>query len=411
MPTPSWAAWPLVELLLAALASSLLLQAVLSGWFAWLVRQRLRSNASPPAGSWPVAEVVLCLRGLDPSLEASLEALAAQPYGAPWRLLLVVDSQQDPAWELAARVIARLEGAGQASWCAARITPLAQRPAAGSLKSAALHQACGDLHAETELLALVDADAVVSRLWLQGLARACQRPGVGAAGGNRWYLPAACSGPGMVRAIWNGGALVLMTLLGIPWGGSLALRRVLIEPSGWRQQLQTSLCEDTALAAPLRRAGWCFRFEPQLIAVDRDDGIALGPLTRWIGRQLLTARLHHPAWPLVALHGLGTSLLLLLGLLLLGVVLLSGHWQAALQVAGALLAYELGCGLILLGIQQAVAGAIGPQQRLPLRLWLSWLPLAQAVYGAATVWALLARRVEWSGVHYRVERRGVAALN
>ena len=30
---------------------------------------------------------------------------------------------------------------------------------------------------------------------------------------------------------------------------------------------------------------------------------ALRPLRRWISRQLLTARLHHPAWPLVALGG------------------------------------------------------------------------------------------------------------
>jgi hypothetical protein len=164
----------------------------------------------------------------------------------------------------------------------------------------------------------------------------------------------------------------------------------------------------------LRRSGWRFRFGPELIALDRDDSIALRPLIRWISRQLLTARLHHPAWPLVALHGLGTSLLLLASVLALLGLLLTGDPAGALRMSLVLLAYELGCGLILLGIQRVVAGAIPLDQRLPLLLWLRWLPLAQFVYGIATVRAQLARRVEWSGVVYRVVRqgrqRGVAAM-
>lgn len=398
----------MVELALALLAAMLLLQALLSVCFARLVRRR--SVAQAPTAPCPAAEVLLCLRGVDPSLPGCLAALAAQRYGGPWRLLVVVDSLQDPAWGAVHTALAQWEAAGQASWCGARVLALAPQPA-GSRKSAALHQALGALDAATQLVALVDADAVVGPHWLHSLASACGRPGVGAAGGNRWYLPERRSGPGMVRAIWNAGALVLMTLLAIPWGGSLAVRRELVEASGWRQRLQSSLCEDTALTTPLRRMGMGFRFEPALLAIDRDDSLALVPLIRWIGRQLLTARLHHPAWPLVALHGLGTSLVLLGVLGLLAVCLVQGQAGAAALLALGLLLYELGCGLILRGIQGAVAAAIEPDQRLPLRLWLRWLPLAQLVYGLATLWALLARRVEWRGVHYRVLRAGVVPLS
>ena len=398
----------MVELLLALLAATLLLQALLSAWFARLVGRRL---ATPqPDSPCPAAEVLLCVRGLDPSLPGCLAALGAQRYGGPWRLLVVVDHPQDPAWQAVHRAITQLEAAGQAGWCGARVMALAPQPAAGSRKSAALHQALGELNAATALVALVDADAVVGPHWLRTLAGACGRPGVGAAGGNRWYLPQRRSGPGMVRAIWNGGALVLMTLLAIPWGGSLAVRRDLVEASGWRQRLQTSLCEDTALTTPLRRAGARFRFEPALLAVDRDDSLPLAPLIRWIGRQLLTARLHHPAWPLVALHGLGTSLVLLVAVGLWAISLVQGHARDSVLLALGLLLYELGCGLILLGIQRAVAAAIQPDQRLPLRLWLRWLPVAQLSYGLATLWALGARQVEWRGVHYRVRRGGVVPL-
>jgi hypothetical protein len=394
----------LVELLSLLMVGVLLLQALLSGWFALLVRRRLSEPAAEAA--WPAAEVVLCLRGVDPALPATLAALAAQRYGGAWCLLLLVDGERDPAWQAAAGAIAQLEAAGAASWRAARLSALAEPPRSGSRKSAALRQAFAALQPATELVALVDADAVVRSDWLAALARGCLRPGVGAAGGNRWYLPARRSGAGMVRAIWNGGALVLMTLFSIPWGGSLAVRRQLIEPSGWRDVLERSLCEDTALTTPLRRSGWRFRFGPELIALDRNDSIALRPLVRWIARQLLTARLHHPAWPLVALHGLGTSLLLLSAVLVVLGLVLSGDLAGALRLTLVLLGYELGCGLLLLGIQRVVAAAIPLDQRLPLGLWLRWLPLAQLVYGVATLRAQLARRVEWSGVVYRVVRQG-----
>jgi hypothetical protein len=406
----------IAALLAGVLLATLGLQLLLTFAFALVVRRRMgrRPSLAQPA---PAAEVVLCLRGVDLSLPAALAALAGQTYPGPWRLLVVVDSRQDPAWPLAEQTIARLEAAGQARWQVARLTPLAARPAQGSLKSASLRQAFGELDTATELVALVDADAVVAPGWLTALAAGCAQGGVGAVSGNRWYAPAAGSGPGLVRAIWNGGALVLMTLLGIPWGGSLAVRRSLIEPSGWRAVLATSLCEDTALPAPLARCGWRYEFRPELIALDRDDGIALRPLRRWISRQLLTARLHHPAWPLVALHGLASALLVLVALVALLVALLLGRLTDAGLLLAALLAYELGCVALLLLIDAVVARALEPLGGcLPrpdlAHAWrlLRWLPLTQWVYGLATLRASLARRVEWRGVHYRLRRRGVEVL-
>jgi hypothetical protein len=407
----------IASLLAGALLATLGLQLLLTLAFVLVVRRRLRRRRclAQPA---PAAEVVLCLRGADPSLPAALAALAGQTYPGPWRLLVVVDSRQDPAWPLAQHTIARLDAAGQAGWQAARLTPLAARPAQGSLKSASLRQAFGELDAATELVALVDVDAVVAPGWLAALAAGCGQDGVGAVSGNRWYAPEQGSGPGLVRAIWNGGALVLMTLLGIPWGGSLAVRRSLIEPSGWRAVLATSLCEDTALPAPLARCGWRYEFRPELIALDRDDGIALRPLRRWISRQLLTARLHHPAWPLVALHGLGSALLVLVALLAALAALLLGRLADGGLLLVALLGYELGCVALLLLIEAVAARALQPLGgRLPppdlAHAWrlLRWLPLAQWVYGLATLRAALARRVEWRGVHYRVQGRGVARLS
>lgn len=419
--------------LCGALLASFVVQLGLTQRFAAVVRRRLRQRPvlANPA---PAAEVVLCLRGVDPSLPAALAALGGQRYPGPWRLLVVVDSIEDPSWSVAEQCLSRLESSGQASWQGFRLIPLAARPESGSLKSASLRQAFGVLHPSTGLVALVDADAVVAPGWLAALAAGCGQVGVGAVSGNRWYEPAqgGCqgSGPGMVRAIWNGGALVLMTLLGIPWGGSLAVRRELIEPSGWRQVLATSLCEDTALPKPLGRLGYCYQFRPELIALDRDDSIHLRPLVRWIARQLLTARLHHQAWPLVALHGLGSLGLLLACLAVVAILVLQGQTLTAGMLGAALVLYEFGCVVLLqwigrvavscveplgagLGSEKASKGVAHRLARGFANAWslLCWLPITQFVYGLATVRAALAWRVEWRGVIYRVRPGGVTLVS
>ena len=90
---------------------------------------------------------------------------------------------------------------------------------------------------------------------------------------------------------------------------------------------------------------------------------------------------------------------------------------AAGLLLAATLAYELGCVALLLLIEAVAANALrtlaGGLPRPGLAeawLLLRWLPLAQWVYGLATLRAALARRVEWRGVHYRVEGRGVRRL-
>jgi len=407
----AWAAAGLACALLAALGLQLLLTLI----FAQLVQRRLgrRPELKHPA---PGAAVVLCLRGADPSLPRVLAALARQDYPGPWRLVLLIDSTQDPAWTVAATQIARLQASGSARWQAARLVPLSHPPAAQSLKCAALRQAFALPECGAELVALVDADAVVPAGWLTALAAACDQGGIGAVSGNRWYS-ANQGAAAVVRSIWNGGALVLMTLLQIPWGGSLAIRRSLIDTSGWSDILATSLCEDTALLRPLARSGWHYQFRPELLVLAEDDAVALRPLRRWISRQLLCARLQHPAWPLVAIHGLGSWLLLLLALVLLAMSLLQGQLIPAALLVAALMVYELGCvGLLLLitamarrGLQPLGTISAPTRWATAWRL-LRWLPLAQWIYGVATLRASLARQVEWRGVHYAVRNHGVERL-
>ena len=300
----------------------------------------------------------------------------------------------------------------EATWREALIEPLAARPNTGSLKCASLRQALLSLAPQTRVVAMIDADAVPHDAWLVSMVRECLQDGVGAVSGNRWYEPLADSPAGTVRRLWNAGAIVQMTAFGIPWGGALAVRREALDTSGWTDVIRASLCEDTALAAPLARAGWRYRFVPGLIAVSDDDRIGTWPLTRWISRQLLTARLHHPLWPLVAVHGLATSAALVAS----AAVGLAAAWQGRTQTAAAVLlavgAYEGVCVGLVHVIERAVAAAVAPAGRVlrPISisslLWqTTMLPVTQAVYAVATLMALAARSVEWRGVVYDIVRR------
>ncbi len=393
-------------------------QFALTLWFVKIVRQRTREflgrNNSRHASAAIPAEVILCLRGCDATLEDVFAALAHQSHRA-WRLRVVVDSVEDPAWQVARAAVARLEAHG-ASWREHTIEPLASRPDRGSLKCASLRQALRSLASETRVVALIDADSVVHPDWLLTMVDECLQPGVGAVSGNRWYDPDRDTPAAVVRAIWNAGAIVQMTTFGIPWGGSLAVRREALDECRWADVIETTLCEDTALAAPLAEAGWTYRFVPALIAIDRDADISFGPLTRWITRQLLTARLHHPAWPLVASHGIATSLALAAAVAGCLSAYFSGQTTVALLLGGFLVVYEIANLILLIVIAEAARSAVpgrsGPVRPLTPDRCLRWfflVPVTQWVYAQAIARSITARWIEWRGVVYVIQQSPAGA--
>ncbi len=379
--------------LLLALASQVLLVTL----FSWQIRCRRNEYLSwggEPTGGWPSAEVILCLRGAGESLPSMLTSLAGQRYAGKWRLQIIVDSFDDPSWKIVQEFVDTQSHILKANWQDLKLQTLAKRPIRGSLKCASLLQAFSKLNSESEVIAIIDADAVVRPDWLSNLVQACCQPGVGAVSGNRWFVPGGMKLMPWTRSVWNAGALVLMTLFSIPWGGSLAVRREVVDAASWKVLLRSGLCEDTGLLGPLNELGLRYVFRPELLIVDRDENISFVHLSKWITRQLLTARLHHPAWPVIFLHGVGTFFLLLGSIL-------NGDWQSVVI-------YEIGCLGLLVWIE-AIA-----MQRPPHSLlgWAFALLIGQFVNGFATLAALSTNKVEWSEIVYKVtlNPRGVALM-
>ncbi len=334
----------------------------------------------------PQSEVILCLRGIDFSLEKMLGRLAVQDYPGPWILQVIIDSKSENLQEFVENLILQLSERKEnlPTWKKVNISLLENYPPTGSLKCSAIRQACENLNSKSDIVALIDADAFVSKNWLKCLAEGLTHENIGAVSGNRWYAPKNNSILGWSRAVWNAGALVMMTLLEIPWGGSLAVRKEVIKDGEWIRTLKHSLCEDTSLIRPLEKLNLKYKFLPDLIIIDRSDDLNFSVLLDWLTRQLLTVRLHHHAWSLISFHGISTTFLL-------AVIIIRGD-------LAAFIIYELGCILLLVWIKRVAL----KESCNSLPSFTKGLFLGQLITGLSTMKAMFTRHVEWSGINYEI---------
>lgn len=346
------------------------------------------------------ARVVLCLRGSDPFLGETIRAAVEQDH-PDYELRVIVDSRDDPAWEEVRAALAATRPR-----CRVVVEPLATRPATSSLKCASLLQGLRDVEREAAMVALLDADVVPSATWLRTLGTALAAEGCGVATGNRWYAPPDAGLGSWTRAGWNAGALVQMVCFGIPWGGTLALRSGLLDAAGLREKWAAALCEDTLIPAALAGSGQRVSFVPALIAVNRES-VTLSSLVPWITRQLLTARLYHPAWPVVAVFGLSAPLTVMATAVALGLAAGRGAGAVACGLLACLAAFLTSLPTLYLWIERVVLRTIATEAgrdvpASPLGCVIRGTFAAQTVYGGAILRAMVLTSTTWRGVTYAI---------
>lgn len=396
--------------LLAAsiIAGAVLVLALAQVVYVWLYHRGARRpslSAVPGAFTGKVA-VIVCLRGQDPTLEQSLHALGAQVW-PDFELHLALDSSSDPAHAIARQFAAR-------NVVPTSVHVLSRPSGRCGLKCDLQRLAYSRLGQAVEFVVFTDADCVTPTDWLARLLQPFDSPSVGAVSGNRWYGHAPGWGS-EVRRIWNAAAIVQMYLYRIPWGGALALRRCAIEQAGLIDVWSRTLCEDTVVQRALRQVGLQVAWLPRLALVSQESATSAAA-ANWIVRQLITARLYHPAWPLVAGHSLlvgSTTLLSLLGILL---TLLLGQGSACLLLfAGFAIAQLSNLGL-LAWIEETTVPAPQRQRevletarQLPRQLLLvTW---TQLVHSWAALRAASARLITWRGITYQISPKAIEMLD
>lgn len=384
--------WSLCFLILVQL---ILVIGVVGTLFRW--RRPLLEDADCPK-----AAVILCLRGSDPYLTDCVEAILQQDY-PDYDVRVIVDSVDDPAWAIVEEVVERL---GSTHF---RMEPLTHRRSTCSLKCSSILQAVSGLEESVDFISQLDADTIAHPFWLRELATALAPDDVGAATGNRWYMPRQISPGSMVRYFWNAAAIVQMIWYRIAWGGTLAIKTSLFRETDLLDRWGNAYCEDTMIHSALRRHGLRTAFVPSLMMVNRET-CSLSNCCEWITRQLFSARLYHPGWPLVLGHGILTTLFPLLALVTFIIALATGDRTTASFAGLGLLAYEVSALLMVVAMEGAVR-RIAKGRGEPTRwmgaggglLFLFALPLTQITYAFALAAAAVMRQVVWRGVHYRID--------
>ena len=349
----------------------------------------------------PRAAVVLCLRGTDPFLRRCLEAILDQDYPR-FELRIVIDHPSDPSHSVVDDVIARHATTN------VDVQDLLIPRGDCSLKCSSLVQAITTSDESIEIFAQLDADVIPHRTWLRELATALADPRTAAATGNRWYVPQTTTIGSLVRYCWNAAAVVQMYSYEIAWGGSLGIKASAIREAGLIERWSRAFCEDTMLFRVLSEKGWQTAFVPSLMMINAET-CDLGSFRRWVQRQLLTARLYHPRWFAVLLHGWGTTLVPACAVILLVAMVVRQSEFTIGWLAAGLVMYETSLFLLLLPIDwlvRRIARARNERYRrfnfTDLAKLLFAVPLTQLVYPRALLAAMCMRYVEWRGVAYEV---------
>ncbi|QLE59578.1 glycosyltransferase family 2 protein [Nostoc sp. TCL26-01] len=378
----------------------LVIQVCLSLIFLLYVRSSWRSKTVPD-DKLPKAAIILCLRGVDPFLPKCLEALLKQDYPA-YDLKLIIDSQDDPSWEIASNTINTLAATN------VQISHLRIIRHNCSLKCSSLIQAISDLDDSYKVVALVDADTVVHSHWLRELVIPLANPKVGVTTGNRWYVPTNQYWGSLVRYTGNIATVVQMYLFGIPWGGTLAMKTEVLRQTGLLEQWAQSFGEDLMMHNVLKKHGLRVKFVPSLIMVNREECDLLGILD-YLQRLFLYSRLYHPRWLAIVSEAVSSILFPSLAIALFFFSLGNAEWDVAGLLLKSYSIYTLGLLLLMLvmeiGVQPVIRNQDQPGTKFSLatvgRMLLA-IPLTQWVYGLAMLSSLWLSTVKWRGIVYRI---------
>ncbi|BAY63010.1 glycosyl transferase family protein [Calothrix brevissima NIES-22] len=354
-----------------------------------------------PDDQLPKTAIILCLRGADRYLQQCLRALLQQNY-PQYELKIVVDHQDDPAWNVAVDTVQALGVTN------VEISPLRNVRNNCSLKCSSLVQAVSELDDSYKVVALVDSHSVVHPNWLRELVNPLAHPKVGATSGNCWYLPRGKYWWSLVPYISNVSLVIQKYLFGMPWGGSLAIKTEVIQQTGLLNKWSLALCEDILIGSVLRKHKLRVKFVPSLFMVNREEN-DLPSLRNQIQRQLISSRLYHPQPS--AIIGDTISSIIIPTLVLMSLIWTSftGQWENFKFLLGCYVSYTVGLLWLMLilehGVQQMTRDRLQPIVPITFPTifkLLIGIPLTQWIYGLGLLSTLGMTTITWRGINYRI---------
>jgi len=257
-------------------------------------------------------------------------------------------------------------------------------------------------------VAILDADTNPHPGWLRDLVEPLYDSRYVAASGHRWYLPSEANAGSLVRYLWNAAAVVQLYLYNMVWGGSLVLRRNVFQEGKLLDIWKNVFSDDMNVASAVRAVNGLTAFVPSLFMANRET-CGLHSFHRWVKRQLLCAKLYHPAWKAVAVQCLLITAPVVTLFALFCVSLCFGDFTAAVLCLCSLALYWGSmcgaCPIMEQGVRQKLR-----ERNEPLERWsccqtikiFCLIPLTQMVYTSALIGVYFVKTVEWRGVWYEI---------
>src|SRR5438874_4331448 len=363
---------------------------------------RTSRRPAPANPRYPIAAVILPVRGADPSLPRCIRGLLRQDY-PNYSVHIVVDHESDPAGDVVRSVLA----ADNERNVDVRVGVLRERLGTCGLKVSSQLQALQELDAEVEVVAFVDADSVPAADWLESLALPLADPKVGTTTGMRWFAPRDSSWGSMVRHMFNAGSQSQMFIFRIPWGGSMAMRRETMLRAKLPEHWAQCFCEDTSSYGPLYKLGVRNVWVPAATQFN-EESLEMAGASRFIFRQLLCVRLHTRLWWPLFFWNMANALALSLAAIGAVVAGCLRHWDVAVSFGSLVAAYTVGMVVILIIGERMFRGNM--LKRLdhvppypPIWKLIPAIILAQSISMRHLVKCITAPSVDWRGVTYALE--------
>ncbi|MEZ6095321.1 MAG: glycosyltransferase family 2 protein [Pirellulaceae bacterium] len=399
--------WPAIILFLLMATSHVLGARVFRHWLRGQDERLAGMETVPSAVKFtPTVAVILSVRGMDPFLGRTIEALLNQSYDA-FHIHVIVDGVLEPVQAICR---SSKKGASNITW-----HQLESPSLSCGLKCSALLQVLGTLDKTIEVIALIDADVVPHETWLADLIRPLSDERVGAVTGTMVRASASTNISqwmgSAIRALWNAGSIVPTSMVKNPWAGTLAIRRTDLDSANLQELWSKSIVDDGPIKKSMHGIGQRVEFVPSLIAINRET-CSISFVVQYVTRMLTWSRWYEASFWNTAVH----AAFMLIAWAILGLAISfavwGGRYGESLILVGALATGILEYISAFYIVRNSIHRMLRRQSlsvngflrhsifRVSAAAFL--IVLTQVVFFTGVIRALCSRRIRWRGIEYEV---------
>lgn len=379
-------------------------QLALAIYFYWMVRQGTNRDQIGEASGR--ASVFMSVRGCDPTLRSSLEAILHQDY-PDYDVHVVVDHRGDSAWTVVHEVQERFDHFHRLT-----IHEMRQPVDTCGLKCNALVQALEHFDPETEYLILMDADVTPHETWLSEVTGPLLDPKIGVVTGNQWFEPNEQSPVGsLLRSLWNAGAIVPTAIFNNPWAGTFAMRMKDVEAANLAEVWRRSVVDDGPIRHAIAPLGLKIKFQPSLIMINREE-CTFDYVNHYTTRMLTWSKLYEKTFVNTVVHALLTNVVMFAALFTLLTAMLAGRPVVATIALCSILILSLVSALGYVIVRAGVdcscrkrGEPLPPMSLNQLARYTALIPITLCVYGFSCFRAIVSQQVRWREITYEVKNK------